>query len=592
MSGASATSGAPVGYIDTTLRDLGPLPSGEALATDDLVAAAAALADVGAQALEVLDARSVRAAIGGRRESPWDRLRAVAREVRDGGVGVVALSRSIWGQQPVAPDVIHQFVVCARESGVTRVRVVDPMNEAASMEPLARAATEVDAALVPTLTLGPAPGLSDDRWVQEAAQMAELPGAVALCVTDLGGFVVPRMVGEVLGRLRAAVSLPIELQVQAPGGIAPLLATEAVAAGVDALHAAAGPIALVAARPSAETLRAALRGGGRELACNREAVDRAANVVGPMLPAERLRQAAAAVYGPALQLPPHLETGLGSRMGRLGRSNELQTAAEEVAEVAADVGGATLAYPIGEAIVAQAIRHVTGEPRFEQIESPLARVALGEFGPARAPVASAVTEAAEAQAPAEHELFPLPAVAADAPEGMSDEDLVLWAQFGSVVQPVLERRRSIGAEAEVADAPAAIDRQLIDTLVDVVEQANQSEISVEVAGARLTVRRTDPVTVAGTPKAPSSDGAAPSDQTGLLPVESPMVGTFYRAPSPDAEAFVEVGQRVEAGQTVCLIEAMKLFNEIVADQPGIVREVLAENEAPVEYGQPLFLIEP
>ena len=71
-----------------------------------------------------------------------------------------------------------------------------------------------------------------------------------------------------------------------------------------------------------------------------------------------------------------------------------------------------------------------------------------------------------------------------------------------------------------------------------------------------------------------------------------MVGTFYRSPSPDADPFVEVGQRVEAGETVCLIEAMKLFNEIVADQSGIVREILAENEAPVEYGQPLLLIEP
>lgn len=592
MSGRPTTGGSAVGYVDTTLRDLGPLPSGEALATDELVSAAAALADVGAKALEVLDARSVRAAIGGRRESPWDRLRAVAREVRDSDVGVVALSRSIWGQQPVAHDVIRQFIACALESGATRIRVVDPMNEAASMEPLARSAKEAGAALVPTLTLGPSPALADARWAEEAARMAELPGVVALCVTDLGGFVAPRIVDGVLGRLRAAVSLPIELQVQAPGGIAPLLATEAVSVGVDALHAAAGPVALVAARPSAETLRAALRGGARELACDREAVDRAARVVGPMLPAERLRQAAAAVYGPALQLPPHLESGLASRMGRLGLSHDLETAAEEVAEVAADVGGATLAYPIGEAIVAQAIRHVTGEPRFGQIEQPLARVALGEFGPSRAPVAPEVAEAAKAEAPPAHELFSLDAVAADAPQGMSDEDLVLWAQFGSVVQPVLERRRSIGAEAEVSDAPAAIDRQLIDTLVDVVEQANQAEVSIEVAGARLTVRRTEPVPVAGAPKAPSGDGVAPSDQSGLLPVESPMVGTFYRASSPDADPFVEVGQRVEAGQTVCLIEAMKLFNEIVADQSGIVREILAENEAPVEYGQPLLLIEP
>jgi acetyl-CoA carboxylase biotin carboxyl carrier protein len=71
-----------------------------------------------------------------------------------------------------------------------------------------------------------------------------------------------------------------------------------------------------------------------------------------------------------------------------------------------------------------------------------------------------------------------------------------------------------------------------------------------------------------------------------------MVGTFYRAPSPEAPPFVEVGQRIEPGETVCLIEAMKLFNEIVSETGGVVREILVQNADPVEFGQALFLIEP
>lgn len=73
-------------------------------------------------------------------------------------------------------------------------------------------------------------------------------------------------------------------------------------------------------------------------------------------------------------------------------------------------------------------------------------------------------------------------------------------------------------------------------------------------------------------------------------VKSPMVGTFYRSPSPDAKPFVEVGSTINAGDTICIIEAMKLLNEIEADQSGVVKAILVENGHPVEYGEPLFII--
>ncbi len=95
------------------------------------------------------------------------------------------------------------------------------------------------------------------------------------------------------------------------------------------------------------------------------------------------------------------------------------------------------------------------------------------------------------------------------------------------------------------------------------------------------------------PEAPgAADGApAPALASNLKEITSPMVGTFYRAPAPGADSFVEVGQSVSAGQTVCIVEAMKLMNEIGSDYSGVVREILVENAQPVEFGQPLFLIE-
>ena len=96
-----------------------------------------------------------------------------------------------------------------------------------------------------------------------------------------------------------------------------------------------------------------------------------------------------------------------------------------------------------------------------------------------------------------------------------------------------------------------------------------------------------PAPAASTAAAPAAEPSVPAGHT----VNSPMVGTFYRAPSPGAKAFVEVGQRVNVGDTLCIIEAMKMLNQIEADKAGVVAAILAENGGPVEFGQPLFVIE-
>lgn len=96
---------------------------------------------------------------------------------------------------------------------------------------------------------------------------------------------------------------------------------------------------------------------------------------------------------------------------------------------------------------------------------------------------------------------------------------------------------------------------------------------------------------AAAPSAPAAPASAPAASASQTPLKSPMIGTFYRSSGPDSPAFVQVGDMVEKGQVICIIEAMKLFNEIEAEQAGRIVKVLVENATPVEYDQPLFLIE-
>lgn len=579
-----------VGYVDATLRDLAPFPWGTAVGTDDLAVAASALGGVGAQVLEVIDARCAQVAIEARSESPWDRVRAVLREAGSTPVGIVVGGRNLWGEGPVGADVIRRFVLCAAESGISRIRATDPLNDPENLRAVATACSETQITFVPTLIVGSYPDTADARWAEEARALAELPGTSAICVSDGAGHVAPAALGRLVREVGEITGLPVEVQVQAPGGLAPLSATAAVAAGAAAVQASAGAVALVSARPSAETLRAALLGGARLFDVHPQALDRAARVVGPMLPADRLRQAAAAVFGPAVAVPPALEHGLISRLGRLGLSRSLVAVAEESAAVAREIGGATLGYPLGSAILAQAARHVIEGRRWVEIEPELVQVALGRAGRTRGPVADEVLEAARAHDPGEPVIRDLALVQQEAPPGISEEDLVLWAMFPEDTEHLVARRRSLGAEAARRPAQPAIDRSLLETLIGAVEASEETEVSVEVSGARVTVRRAAPAPTEAAGGGGDA-GAAAEEDDGVVRVVSPMVGTFYRRPSPDEPPFVDEGQHVEAGDTLCLIEAMKLFNEIKAEQAGVVRKILLEDGAPAEFGQPLFLIE-
>ena len=153
-----------------------------------------------------------------------------------------------------------------------------------------------------------------------------------------------------------------------------------------------------------------------------------------------------------------------------------------------------------------------------------------------------------------------------------------------------------------------MDLRKIKTLIDLLEQSGISELEVKegeesVRIARHPTGQGAPMYYAPPPALPAAAAAPAIAPAGAPtpaakpaakghPVKSPMVGTFYRAPSPGAKPFVEVGQTVKQGQTLCIIEAMKMLNQIEADASGVITEILIENGQAVQFDQPLFMIEP
>ena len=164
-----------------------------------------------------------------------------------------------------------------------------------------------------------------------------------------------------------------------------------------------------------------------------------------------------------------------------------------------------------------------------------------------------------------------------------------------------------------------IDLDFLRGLIEAVDGSGIDSLEISRGGPRIRIAKTPPpapvsasagparaaveyaLPAAGPAAAPSATGPAaapsggapaPAAASNLVEIKSPMVGTFYRAPAPEAPSYVEVGTRVGKGQTLCILEAMKLMNELESDYSGVIREICVENAEPVEYGQVLFRIEP
>jgi len=151
-----------------------------------------------------------------------------------------------------------------------------------------------------------------------------------------------------------------------------------------------------------------------------------------------------------------------------------------------------------------------------------------------------------------------------------------------------------------------MDLRKLKKLIDLVQESGIAELEITEGEEKVKIVKGGTVSVSQAPPGPAQPpqtqpppaARAPTPVAAAQPepgqeghvVKAPMVGTFYRSPSPDAKAFIEVGQPIKEGQTICIIEAMKLMNEIESDASGTVKAILVENGQPVEYGQPLFII--
>jgi oxaloacetate decarboxylase alpha subunit len=596
-----------VGIVDTSLRDTHQALVSPRLETREILPIAARLDAVGYAAVEVWGGATFDICLRWAREDPWERLRALRRVLVRTPLRTILRGPYLLGYHPYPPDVQEAFLRTAVEIGLKSFRIYDALNDVRNIEPIIGRARAAGGEVWGTLIYTRSPHHNHDVFVSLAADLARA-GVVGISVADVAGLLTPAVARLLVKGIKDKTGLPVHLHCRSATAMAAMAYVAAAEEGVEALDCPLAPLSLFAAQPAAETVWAALSDLGIETGLDRgllQEASRAAEKVAVRHVAEQAERSLYELSFVVRQIPGGMVSNVIGLLKENNALDRLDEVLDEVVKVREEFGWPPLVTPVTQLVGAQAVFNVLLGARYATVPREVEEYFLGRYGRPPGPVSDEVAAKVRAgrptaEGPAGEDLPPALDRARDdlAREGLlaRHEDAITYAIFPQTALAFFRYRRDPSAVAEIPqEAPVrgAEDAAEVERLVAFMDARGLAEVEVEEGEVRYAVRRPAGA-VAPAAWAPSSAPvvAPPAeDEARCRQIPSPMAGTFYRSSSPEAPAFVDVGSTVTPETVVCLVEAMKLFNEIKAGVSGVVRKVAAQNGQAVAPGQALFLVE-
>ena len=587
--------------VDTSIRLLGQEQLAGHVPASDVYKLAELLDGAGFAYLDVSGGGCFEAAVRRGVESPWERIRALKMRTKT-PLAMALRGRFLVGTHPVEGDVTRAFVACAAANGIDIFRLDDPLNDVDNLRDAAEAVLGAKKELEGGLVFSPGGPGETSILIEQAKKLADI-GACRVVLHDPSGSLSPKTAHDLVEGLGSASGLPVAVYCQGAGGNALASSIEAVRAGAEIVACAIYPIALTLHRVSGEILVSTLTGLGFECDVDVEALWQASDLVDEHIGDELIAPlspriaARAAEYG----FSPALVAALDSHLQGYAAGGLIDDVLDELTRVRRDLGSPPLASPIAQILGWQALLHILSANRYQTLVDELPPLVRGEYGRTPEEIDPVVRRAIELRS-AE---MPAPVVPPtlnelrESSEGLaaSDEELLLLRFFGKEAEPLLRAIRSRNAP-DIAFFAGAVDRdraERIREIVKIVQESGVSEVTIEDEDMRVTVRSASEHAASATaPLASSEPEQTPEIRPteGMIAVESPMVGTFYRSSNPGSAPLVQLGETIEPGQTLCILEAMKLMNEVRSEHAGVVRRILKENADPVQFGDLLFELEP
>lgn len=599
-----------VRITDTTLGDANKSLWNGQLNLEDVLPLLEKMDKVGFYSIDCWGASIFESSLQNLKEDPWERLRILKSYFKETPISALIRGRSLVGYKNYDDDLIEKFIKLSAKNGVAIFRIYDALNDIKNLKFVIKTIKDcgclVQGALV--YTESPVHKLKD--YVEMSKKLVEM-GSDLICIMDETHVLTPNKTYEIISALKQESTVPINLHCHFISGLGLMNYLKAIEAGVDIVDAAFTPASFGNSQPSIESIYFAFKDTDRQPLINFDLIEEISKNLERIININRLKSGSTSnIHNKSTQLniPNQIITDLISQLKGNGEIEKLYDVLEEIPRVRAEIGYPPLITPVGEIIGTQAIINVITDERWEIIPDEMRQCLNGDYGKLPGEVIPDILIRLEEEKKSlkfdriksEH-IDILKSSYEKGKEALaglakSEEDIINYCIFPSQTLNLLsyreKRPKKLFKEEETKKASVGIDSQKLKDLIKIIEQVDLEEITIEEDGKRISIRKTQKEEIPPEVLRPKKKAREIEKEVeeGIHLIKSPVVGTFFRAPSPNEPPFVIKGQKVEKGQILCIIEAMKMMNKIESDVDGIIKEVCIDDGQYVEYDQDLFQI--
>jgi len=616
----------PVNIMDTTLRDAHQSLWATRMTIGDMLPILGKLDTVGFWSLECWGGATFDTCLRFLDENPWERLRTIRAHCPKTRLQMLLRGQNLLGYHHYSEDIVRRFVFACKRNGIDVIRNFDALNDIRNLKTSAEAMLECGAHFQGAISYTVSPVHTIDSYLEYAQQLKDL-GADSIAVKDMAGILTPFRTEKLVKALVNEIGLPVTVHCHYIGGMAPMNYVKAIEAGATTVDTACVALAFGNSQPATETMVVALQESPYDSGLDLDLLFEIAEYWEGVREANHIKRGTTSLLSLEVfshQVPGGMMSNLISQLEIQNAGERLPEVLKEIAVVRAEVGYPPLVTPMSQIVGTQAVLNVLTGKRWDIVPQEMRDYLRGYYGKAPAPLnQDVVKKVLGDEKPLDPETPPSTLATGSYEQAeeeigdlaRSEEDVLMYALFPNEAHAYLTKHRSgvekavfmMADEARVVrEDEGEMDVKQISELIKQVEESDVAELIIEEGDSKVTLRKQGAVAAAPAPAASAAPAAAPAAGGAAAPaaapaadarpaswkaVTAPMVGTFYESASPEAGPFVVEGAEFAAGDTLCIVEAMKLMNEIKAEEAGVIREVCVDNTALVEYGTALYYYE-
>lgn len=585
----------PLGITDVVLRDAHQSLFATRMRLDDMLPIAEKLDKVGFWSLESWGGATFDSCIRFIGEDPWERIRELKKAMPNTKQQMLLRGQNLLGYRHYADDVVEKFVERAAENGVDVFRIFDAMNDPRNLATAIKAVKATGKHAQGTISYTKSDVHTTDMWVEFAKTLEDL-GAESIAIKDMSGILTPYDAFDLVSRLKAQTQLEVQLHAHATSGLSDMTILKSVEAGIDRVDTAISSMSMTYGHTSTESVVAALAGTDRDTGLDLNQLEEIAAYF------REVRKKYAKFEGSlrgtdsrilVAQVPGGMLTNMENQLREQGASDKFDEVLQEIPRVRKDLGMIPLVTPTSQIVGTQAVINVLMGERYKTISKEVQGILKGEYGAAPAAydadLQARVLDGGEAITcrPAdllEPELDKLKAeleqLATDKGLSLSDnriDDVLTYALFPQIGLKFLENRNNPDA---FEPAPTLEDAQAMAAPKNTGPQTytinvNGQSYVVQVSEGGDITAAAPAAPVAAAPAAPA---AGPAES-----VPAPLAGNIWKVE-------VAVGQAVQEGDVLVILEAMKMETEVRAARAGTVSSVDVKEGDTVQVGDSLITL--